>query len=416
MTFESLYKAVKNNAVFFVKWLFLAVIVGLVSGVIGSVFHMAVHHATVLREANSWLVFTLPVAGVMIAGIYHFTGTEGKGTNDIITSVRDGKDVPRPLLPAIFISTALTHLAGGSAGREGAALQIGGGIGFYTGKTFKLDDTDMCVITRCGMSAVFSALFGTPLTATVFSLEVVNVGHVHYSDFLPCLMASLTAYFVSLRFGVEATHYTVLAEPFGVLMLLRVIVLAVICAIASIVFCEGMHHTEHMAHKRIRNPYLRAVVGGCLIIALTLLVGNQNYNGAGGNLIADAIEKGSAPTWGFLWKMIFTAITIGFGFKGGEIVPTFFIGACLGCIVGPLLGIPAGFAAALGLIGIFCGNVNCPIASILLSVELFGSAGLLYFAVVCCIAYMLSGYFGLYKTQKFVISKTRYEAVDRFTN
>ena len=175
-----------------------------------------------------------------------------------------------------------------------------------------------------------------------------------------------------------------------------------------------MHRTERLAAAKIKNTYLRGICGGVMLIALTLIVGSYDYNGIGTETIERALSGADTPDWAFFWKIVFTAITIGFGFKGGEIVPTFFIGATLGCVVGPILGMPAGFAAAIALVAMFCGAVNCPIASIILSVELFGSANLIYFALACGISYMLSGYFGLYSSQKIIYSKTRAEYINRY--
>ena len=398
----------------FYRWVLLSVVTGLVCGIVGSAFHLTVDKATEIRLDNPWLIFLLPAGGVLIAFIYRVSHMEGEGTNGIIDSIHDGGRVHIRLVPVIFISTAITHLVGGSAGREGAALQIGGGIGYRVGRMLKLDDKDMRLVTLCGMSAVFAALFGTPLTATIFALEVISVGVLYYSGLIPCLVASVTAYGVSRLFGIAPMRYTVLLEPLEVGLLVRVCILAVACAVVSMVFCIAMHKTEQFASTKIKNGYLRTAVGGVIVIALTLIAGSDSYNGTGTDVIASALGEGKAPTWGFLWKIVFTAVTIGFGFKGGEIVPTMFIGAVLGCTVGPLLGIPAQFAAAIALVAVFCGAVNCPIASIILSVELFGSGELLYFALACGISYMLSGYFGLYSSQKIMYSKTRAEFINRY--
>lgn len=397
----------------FITWFFIAAAVGAVCGLVGSAFHAAVSAVTDFRAENKWLIYLLPVGGALIALIYHITDMEGEGTNNIIDSIHFGEKVPLTLVPVIFVSTVITHLVGGSAGREGAALQIGGGIGYRVGRFLKLDEKDMRLVTLCGMSAVFSALFGTPLTATVFALEVISVGIVHYSGFVPCIVASLVAYGISLAFGIAPTRFAIVHEALEGIMLVKVAALAVICAVVSIIFCIAMHETEHEERKLLKNTYLRGFVGGAVILALTLLLGTTDYNGAGGNIIEMAVEQGTASPWAFLLKIVFTAITIGCGFRGGEIVPTFFIGATLGCVVGPLLGIPAGFAAAIGLVAMFCGAVNCPIASIILSVELFGSGELMYFALACGISYMLSGYFGIYSSQKIMYSKTRAEFINR---
>lgn len=398
----------------FYRWVLVSVATGVVCGLVGSAFHLTVDWVTSVRMANPWLIFLLPVGGLVIAAIYRVSKMEGEGTNGIIDSIHDGARVHIRLVPVIFVSTAITHLVGGSAGREGAALQIGGGIGYRVGRLLKLDDKDMRLVTLCGMSAVFAALFGTPLTATIFALEVISVGILYYSGFIPCLVASVTAYGISRLVGIAPMRYAVALEPLEVMMLIKVCILAVICALVSIVFCVAMHQTERFASAKIGNIYLRAALGGVIVIALTLIVGTDCYNGIGTDTIARALGEGEAPGWGFFWKIVFTAVTIGFGFKGGEIVPTMFIGAALGCTAGPLLGIPPQFAASIGLVAVFCGAVNCPIASIILSVELFGSGELLYFALACGIAYMLSGYFGLYSSQKIMYSKTRAEFINRY--
>lgn len=396
----------------FVKWLIIAGVTGGIGGVVGSMFHLSVTWAAQLRGIYPWMLWLLPVGGLFIAGIYHLARMENENTNAIIDSIHFGDNVPLLLVPCIYLGTVVTHLFGGSAGREGAALQIGGSLGCYIGRLFRLDEKDMRLATLCGMSAVFAALFGTPLTATLFALEVISVGVIYYSALVPCIVASLVAYGISIAFGIAPTRFSILVEPIYTEMLLKVAVLAIACSVMSIVFCMTMHSTEHFLAKKIPNGYLRIALGGAAVVALTLLVGTGDYNGAGMDVIQRALEQGKAAPAAFFWKLVFTAITIGCGFKGGEVVPTFFIGATLGCVLGPLLGIPASFAAAIGLVCVFCGAVNCPIASIALSVELFGSTELIYFALACGVAYMLSGYSGLYSSQKIMYSKLRAEFIN----
>ena len=398
----------------FVQDLLVALLTGAICGVVGSLFHLAVDWATEIRMENGWLLYLLPVAGPLIAALYHYTHTNGIGTNNILNSIRKGEHIPLWLVPVIFVATSITHLFGGSAGREGAALQIGGGIGYKLGKLLRLDESDHRMVTLCGMSAVFAALFATPLTATVFVLEVVAVGLIQYSAFVPCLVASTSAFGISRLFGLHTSHYASVVQALEPMMFVKVGGFAIICALMSIVLCEVLHNTEHAAAKLLKNRFVRAAVGGVLIIALTLLLGTRDYNGAGGDIITLALGGSVNSNWAFLWKMIFTAVTIGFGFKGGEIVPTFFVGATFGCVVGPLLGIPAELAAALGLVGMFCGVVNCPLASILLSIELFGAGALPYFALVCGISYMLSGKYGLYTgSQMILYPKTKWAISQR---
>lgn len=398
------------------KWLMLACVTGACCGVVGALFHIGVHEAAALRGQRPWLLWCLPLLGLVIVALYKLTKTEGQGTNDIIDAVHLGKPLSLRLLPAIFFSTVLTHLGGGSAGREGAALQMGGTIGYHAGRLFGLDDRDLRIATLCGMAAFFSALFGTPLAATMFAIMVISIGVLYHAAFVPCLTASLVAFWVSLAMGVEPTRFTVSMPPLASVTMLRVAGLAALCALVSILFCNTIHFAERQMQKRIPNPWLRAAAGGGAVIALTYLCGSTEYNGAGMETVAQAVEGGSAHPAAFLLKLLFTAVTLSAGFKGGEVVPSFFVGATFGCVAGPLLGLPPEFAAAIGLVAVFCGAVNCPVASVFLSVELFGDGGLLYFAMACGISYMLSGYNGLYSSQTILYSKLKAQYINVRTN
>ncbi len=397
------------------KWLAVGALVGGVGGFVGAAFHLGVNYATNVRMTYPWVLYLLPLGGVIIAALYRLCRLEGAGTNAVIESVHFGKKVPTLLVPLIFVATVITHLCGGSAGREGAALQIGGGIGYRTGTLLHLGEKDLPLATLCGMSGVFAALFGTPLTATIFALEVISVGVLYYAGLLPCFTASLTGYYIALVMGVEPTRFTVAmpALEWGTLGLTAL--LAVGCALVSILFCRGLHITEHAAACWMKNGFVRAAVGGAVIVLATVLLGTTDYNGAGMDVIERAMT-GQADSWAWLWKLAFTAVTIGCGFKGGEVVPSFFVGATFGCVFGGLLGLPPAFAAAIGLVSVFCGAVNCPIASVILSIELFGSGGLVYFAAACALSYLLSGYCGLYSSQTILYSKLKAEFINVHTH
>ena len=397
-----------------VKWMTVGGLVGGIGGVVGSLFHIGVNYGTAVREAHPWILYLLPVGGLVIVLLYRIAKMEGKGTNAIIESVHFGREVSIWLVPLIFIGTVITHLCGGSAGREGAALQIGGGIGYGTGRLLHLGEKDLPLATLCGMSGVFAALFGTPLTATVFALEVISVGVLYYAGLIPCITASMMGYLVSRLMGIAPTRFTVTMPRLNAWTMLLVVILALLCALVSILFCRGLHFVEHSAGKYIKNSYVRIAVGGLAIIGLTLLLGTTDYNGAGMPIIEQAMAGQAAPMAWF-WKLLFTAVTIACGFKGGEVVPSFFIGATFGCAVGAFLGLDPGFAAAIGLISVFCGAVNCPLASVILSVELFGSGDLLYFAMACAISYLASGYCGLYSSQTILYSKLRAEFINIHT-
>ncbi|MBQ3601551.1 MAG: chloride channel protein [Lachnospiraceae bacterium] len=401
----------------FLKWSCCSILVGILSGIIGGIFHEAVDLATHSRQNHPFLLYLLPFGGLVIVFLYHITSMkEDGGTNRVISSIRNSSTIPFRMAPLIFVSTVLTHLFGGSSGREGAALQIGGSISSSIGRILKLNEKDMHVIVMCGMSGVFSAVFGTPITATIFSMEVISVGVLYYVAFIPCLISAMVAFSIGKFFGTKPIHYTLSSIPtLDLGTIVRVIILALLCALISILFCITLHKSSSLYKRFIENEYLRIFVGGILVILLTLLIQTREYNGAGMEIVNHAINGSTNPE-AFLLKIIFTAITLGAGFKGGEIVPSFFIGATFGNVVGGLLGLDPGFGAAIGLISVFCGVVNCPIASLLLSIELFGSSALILFCFACSISYVFSGYYGLYSSQKIMYSKLSPTYINKSTD
>lgn len=398
----------------FTKWVITAALIGILCGLAGTAFHRCVELATGLRTATPQLLFFLPLAGVLIAFIYHKTGmTKNGGTNNVISSVRTSEYVPMRLAPVIFVSTVITHLFGGSAGREGAALQLGGSIGFQIGRLFKIPEKDKHLLVICGMSGVFSALFGTPVTAAIFSVEVISVGIIYYSGFLPGLTCASVAYAVSLLLGAEPTRFAIAAIPnLSLYNMAATTAIGAAAAVISIVFCVALKGSALVFNSKIKNDYLRPFIGGCIVIVLTLLVGSRDYNGSGMNVIERAVN-GEAFGFAFLLKIIFTAVTIGSGFRGGEIVPTMFIGSTLGCTAAHLIGFDPCFGAALGITAMFCGVVNCPMASLALAAELFGGGGILFFAAAVSVSYVLSGYYGLYSSQKIMYSKLHAKFINR---
>ncbi|MBC5731323.1 chloride channel protein [Pseudoflavonifractor hominis] len=409
------------------KWLIFSGLIGLIVGCVSAAFYHAFFWATSARTTHLWLIGLLPLGGICIVALYRLCGLEkDQGTNFVLVAVRENVPLRLRTAPLVFFSTILTHLVGGSSGREGAILQIGGSISSKVGQWMKLDDKDSRIITMCGMAAAFSALFGTPITAAMFAMEVVSVGVLYYAAIVPCAVSSIMGLWVAKLFHVPATAFPLTGIPdLSPVALLQVIVLGVLFALLSILFCRIMHTVPHLYQRFFPNSFLRAAVGGFLVIALTLLVWLWNpftfdYNGAGESIIHAAVEGHARPE-AFLLKMLFTALTLGAGFKGGEIVPVFFTGATFGCTVAPLLGLSPSFGAGLGMVCVFCGVTNCPITSLLMALELFGegssamftgqSMGL--FAVCIAISYTLSGYYGLYKEQKIVYSKFRPEFINK---
>lgn len=400
-----------NTLKVLLKWILFGTLTGVVVGGVATLFYHCLNFANTFRTAHPQLILGLPVGGVIIVFLYGYIKKD-PGTNVVLAAVHSNKDIPGRMAPLIFISTFLTHFFGASAGREGAALQLGGSISNQLGKLFHLNNDDRHIVIMCGMSAGFSALFGTPLAAAIFAMEVISVGIMHYSALVPCVFASLIASIFSKYLGAVGESFTVTIIPeLDLVLFFKMILLSIFFGALSSIFCAVLHNAGKLYKKYISNPYLRIIAASGIIILLTALLHTTDYMGAGMNIIEKAFHEGVRPE-SFLLKMVFTALALGAGFKGGEIVPSFFVGATFGSLVGPLLGLPMSLSAACGMIGVFCGVTNCPITSLLIGFELFGFPGMPYYLMSVAVSYMMSGYYGLYKEQKIIYSKYHPKFID----
>ncbi|MCI9593081.1 MAG: chloride channel protein [Lachnospiraceae bacterium] len=401
-----------KNVHYFLKWTLIASLVGGVGGGIGACFAKAVLWATSFRQENSWTLYLMPFAGVMIVWLYHRCHEENnRGTNMVLEAVSSNQEVTLATGPLIFISTVLTHFVGGSSGREGAALQLGGSLGSLSGKLLKLGKRDRKIAVMCGMSAVFGALFGTPVAAAMFAVEVASVGEIYYAGLLPSVFSSFLGANISHALGVPAEAFTILELPkLTPVTAAYSVLLGLLCALVSIGFCMLLHNAHKLYRKYIANPYCRILAASALFIALTFIFGTREYHGGSMQLIEHAME-GHARYEDFLLKALFTAVALGAGFRGGEIVPTLCVGATFGCVAGQLAGISPSFSAACGMTALFTGVTNCPLSTMFIALELFGGEGMPFFAIVIAVTFTLSGYYGLYSSQRFACSKTELKFV-----
>lgn len=410
---ERIFNKAKTFAAAFVCWLVSGVAIGALCGVVGAAFSKSVSFVTELRAENDWLVYLLPVGGLLSVAVYKLCKVSEVGTNQVFESVRTEKPLSVFLAPAIFIGSVITHLLGGSAGREGAALQLGGSISALLSKLLKLDDKSRHILTLCGMGAFFSAIFGTPIGACIFALEVVSIGQICSAAIFPSLISSVTAYLVAGKLGIKPERFNLGFVPeLNFDSIWRVGVIAVAVAVVSTLFCHAMHLSERIAGKHVKNPFVRIFVGGIIVVLLTLLVGTRDYNGGGIDVIERIFESGNVRPEAFILKIIFTVITISAGYKGGEIVPSLFIGATLGGTLSSLLGLTPAMGAAVGMSAFFCGVTNCPIATFFICTEMFGSDGMIFYAVSAAVSFVLSGYSSLYHSQHLVYSKLKEEIID----
>ncbi|MGM9637762.1 MAG: chloride channel protein [Eubacteriales bacterium] len=406
------------------RWLIYAVVTGVICGFIGIGFDYYLEFASESFSTHPWLIFGLPLCGLVIVWLYKRCRVKkDNGFEMILESVRENTKVPYLCAPLVFLCTGLTHLFGGSSGREGAALQIGGTVGTLIGRSFHFHEKETNILALCGMSALFSAVFGTPVTAAILAIEIVSTDGIYYMAFFPCLIAAMIAYLLAGFCGVIAT-----ADRFSTVEIpaltgntfLRVLLAAVLFSAVTILFVTTVKLIKALFRKLFKHHYPRIFVGGILLLVMTgavfLATGTFDYNGAGMALVVKAVS-GEARPEAFLLKILFTAVTLGCGFKGGKIVPAFCIGATFGCVIAPLIGLDPGFCATLGMIALFSGMDNCPLAAIMLAAELFGSNygadGFVFFTTVCAAAYMLTGYFCLYSGRENIYSSLLMEYVHK---
>lgn len=403
--------------VYAAKWTALTLVLAAVVGSVVAWFLLALDWATAAREAHPWLLYTLPLSGVAVAALYHWFGQSVEsGNNLIVEEIHEpGAGVPGRMAPLIFLGTIATHLSGGSAGREGTAIQMGGGLGSFLSQFVPLGPQDRRTALMAGVAGGFGAVFGTPLAGAVFAMEVLAVGRMNYDAILPCLTSALFSDWICRAWGVGHTDFhfvRVVPLHFDALLVLKIAVAGVGFGLASAFYAELAHET-HRLFQKIRMPLLRPVVGAAGVIVLVFLTGTRDYLGLGVTspdpgavTIFSSFMPNGAHAWSWFWKMIFTAVTLGSGFKGGEVTPLFYIGASLGNTLSRFLAAPPQLFAALGFVGVFAGATNTPLACTIMGVELFGAEFVVPLAVVCIVAYVFSGHSGVYLSQRIGVSKT----------
>lgn len=404
-----------QNAHYFAKWTVISVVIGVMTGLIGAVFGHGVHWATQLWHSHRFTLFLMPVSGLLIVWLYQICREEkNRGTNMVLDFISSGTEFHAKTGPLIFITTMLSHMVSASVGKEGAALQLGGSIGSLVGKGIHLDEKDQKIAVMCGMSACFAAVFGTPLAAGLFSMEVISIGVMYYAALVPCLFAAFLGAGISGRLGLSPERYLVGEIPeFAIPEAALAVLVGMMCAAAGILMCVCLHKSSHLQERYFPNPYIRIVAGSLVFILLSLVFSDRSYNGSGLHLIERCFDGEGVAWYGFLLKILFTAVALGAGFRGGEIVPALCTGATLGCTVGLALGVSPSLCAAMGMVALFVSVTNCPLSTICMAFELFGFAGMPYYVTAIAVSFTLSGYFGLYSSQKFVYSKTRTEYINR---
>ncbi len=407
-------------AVYLGKWLLLAGVLGLLVGSACALFLWSLDLVTSIRFENPWLLWGLPIAGAVVGAMYWLLGQSVEaGNNLIVDEIHEpGGGVPLRMAPLVLIGTVITHLFGGSAGREGTAVQMGGSLASGLARLVPgLTRDDTKTLLMAGIASGFAGVFGTPVAGMIFALEVLAIGRMNYAAIFPCLVAAIAGDQACVAWGIGHTHYRVASllaldsdshlAAFDARLMTMTVVAGIAFGLTSVLFTKTAHGVSRLSKRYIAWPVARPIVGGLLVIGLVHAFGLSDYLGLGVSsphaddvTIVSSFQPGGAQTWSWVWKIVLSAITLGSGFKGGEVTPLFFIGATLGNTLAVLLGAPVDLFAALGFVSVFAGATNTPLACIVMSIELFGGEHLLYFAVSCLIAYLFSGNTGIYLSQR----------------
>ncbi len=387
---------------YLLRWAAITLLVGVLAGTASAILLASLEWATVTREAHRWLIAFLPLAGFVVGLFYkHFGRSVEAGNNLLLEEIHNPQEViPARMTPLVLFGTAMSHLFGGSAGREGTALQTGASLADQLTRPLRLTPPDRRILLMTGISAGFASVFGTPLAGAVFGLEVLEIGQLNYSALVPCFLAAVVGDRVTSLWGIHHTAYRipVIAAP-NLTGYFAAIFAGVLFGIVGMLFARTTHSISRLAKRRISYSPLRPVVGGVIVSVAVFALGTTKYIGLGIPTIVAAFQQ-PLPPWDFAMKFLFTAVTLGFGFKGGEVTPLFFIGATLGNALALLLPLPVPLLAGMGFCAVFSGAANTPLASTLMGMELFGAEAGIYVGIASLVSYLFSGHAGIYSAQR----------------
>lgn len=391
----------KKTSSLLLQWFFICILIGIFSGSAAAFFLVALEWVTQVRENNSWIIWLLPIGGLLIGLSYHYWGKSVvKGNNLLLEEYENPKKIiPLKMAPLVLFGTLITHLFGGSAGREGTAVQMSGAIADQFTKLFQLDNSERKTILILGISAGFASIFGTPLAGALFALEVVYFSKINFKSIFLTFLVAYIAYFTVELWHVKHTHYTIPFVPeISFITLIWVLLVSVLFGLAAMLFSRSTHFWGHLFSKTISFPPLRPFVGGFFVALAVYFIGTTKYIGLGIPMIVDAFSNPNT-SYDFLLKILFTGFTLGAGFKGGEVTPLFFVGATLGSALSLVVPLPIALLAGMGFVAVFSGATHTPIACTVMGIEIFGIESGLFIGIACLIAYFSSGSVGIYNAQ-----------------
>lgn len=390
------------------QWVALGALVGVLCGAGSALFLWLLELATSFRGSHEVIVYTLPVAGLVIGAIYERFGQSIKGGNNlVIDTIHDeGPEIPLRMAPMVLAGTVLTHLFGGSAGREGTAVQMGASLTDWVSHRLQLAGPMRRQLLAAGVAGGFGSVFGTPIAGAVFGLEFIVLGRIEYRALVPALVASIVGDMTTRALGIGHTHYPASPHvPLTPLLLAKWVVFAAAIALATTAFIELTHFLKKQGEKRVSRLPLRMFIGGATVVVAWKVMGTSDYLGLGVPTIVRAFGDPALPSYAFAAKLLFTAVTLAAGFLGGEVTPLFFVGAALGNVLARVLGLPIELGAGVGLAAVFAASSNTPLALSIMAVELLGGNVLPHVVIVCVLAYLMTGHRSIYSAQRLLHGK-----------
>jgi H+/Cl- antiporter ClcA len=395
------FEKIKQILLITLKWIFICCLIGIFSGSASAFFLVSLEYVTNIRNQNSWIIWLLPFGGLLIGYAYfYFDSKITKGNNLLLEEYnKPEKKIPFIMAPIVLLSTLITHLFGGSAGREGTAVQMGGAIADLCTSIFKLNPSERRTLIILGISAGFASVFGTPLAGAIFALEIVFFSKINSRSIVLSFLVAYIAYFTVAFWEIKHTHYSIPVLPeMNFTVLFWTLITSILFGFAALLFSRSTHFWGKLFSNNIKYPPLRPFIGGIILAIAIFFIGTTKYIGLGVPMIVDAFSNYNAP-YDFLLKIVFTGFTLGAGFKGGEVTPLFFVGATLGSALSVIVPLPIALLAGMGFVAVFSGATHTPIACTVMGIELFGIDSGTYIGIACIIAYFFSGSIGIYKSQ-----------------
>jgi H+/Cl- antiporter ClcA len=396
------------------RWVFLATITGVIVATGTSLFLLFLH-ASLKQTENIPLyvqMILLPIGGILNGLLLYFGYKNQTGLKDSMIAAVHEQSGKMPYRTSLIkpLAAIITLASGGSAGKEGPCSHIGGTIASLLGRLFRLSPELQKRIVACGVSAGFASVFGTPLAGAIYGVEVLTIGRIRQDIIFPSFIAGIVSFEISKFWGMTYSYFPMATiQGFSELLFVKMIIIGILCGLVAWLFIEVFEQTRLLFRLvqlkyHIWPPFM-PFIGGILVAMLILLI-PTDYLGLSLPLMDRALNGEHLPYFGFLWKILLVAVTLGSGFYGGIVTPQFVIGALVGNVFANILHVDPALGAAVGMVAVVASASNTPIAAIFMGIELFGMNTGIYVVAACLTAFIVIGHRSVYPEQVVAYSKS----------